>query len=607
MSSIPNSNFDKNLHIQDNRNFYEHLFSNSSEDTDFEYLGDHPDSDGAQGCRILNIKESLRTLDLERDMEGDTHYVNDDNSDMSISSGGSMIYVDQDKNNSVMLSGNLETYQSQDLKPLSDDQINNLLVDDSEERIAQKNKELEDLASTDPKMSEPPHEDIIGSFNIQNKYEHGAAAQLFLDGNFTFLSLQEPHASHSNIQDTWKSCRRLELDSARITCHETHHQIILYDAWKWGGKIISHFESKMNGRIVHMAFQFQNGEKLGIISIYALARGGTTKTDSLEREKLRQSTVTQVKIQHKKWIRQYPNIKIMIMGDMQETVSISNHDNMGKSRYKNTVTNGIVKAFQKTHLSLARERNSSKPYITRIGREGGRGIDHILFPESMDAQALIKDAQMHENFGLSYFPSDHRLVTCTYFREGANNPENMVPSIKYEFGKISQIKLRRNVVAGKTSLSLDDTQFKGSEKFRTQQELYMKVQKLTGKDGSASCYHLDEMEQRIKNLYDSLWEGTIRQKCCGEENKLVSISDRQAAELSNIVNMYDYAVKDTMTFLQLTKINDCLANKALIRNNLRFKQNFKLFENLPISTKLRYIRGSIQAKKKGLKGYIKVI
>ena len=607
MSSIPNLNFDNNLNTQDSRNFYEQLFSNDSEDTDFEYLSEHPDIEGVQGCKILNIKETLRTLDLERDMEGDTQYVNDDNSDMSISSGGSMIYVSHEENKSVNLSDNSDSSKFPDLNSLSDDQIHDILIDDSEERVFQKNKELEKMTLIDSTKREPPHEDIIGSFNIQNKYEHGAAAQLFLDGKFTFLSLQEPHASHSNIQDTWKSCRRLELDSARITCHETHHQIVLYDAWRWGGKIISHFESKMNGRIVHIAFQFQNGEKLGIISVYALARGGGSKTDHLEREKLRQSTVTQVKIQYKKWTRQHPNIKVMIMGDMQETVSMSDQDNMGKSRFKNTATNGIVKAFQKTHISLARERNGSKPYITRIGREGGRGIDHILFPENPDAQAVIKDAQMHENFGLSYFPSDHRLVTCTYFREGANNPENMTPETKYEFGKISQIKLRRSVINGETSLSFDETQFKGSEKFRTQQELYRKVQKLTGNDGSASCYHLDEMEQRIKKLYGSLWDDATRQKCCGEENKLVKISDRQAAELSNIVNMYDYAVKDTMTFLQLTKNNDCLANKALVRNNLRYKHNFKLFENLPVSTKLRYIRGSIQAKKKNLKSYIKVI
>ena len=616
MSSVLQKEFNKILHEHEHQDFYEQLFSNDSDEnsnedasvTGLDSLEDNLESEGARGFRILNIKESLRELDLEFDMEGDTRYVNDDNSDMSISSGGSMIFIDQETLSVDKTIEDMEVSNIQDTSPLSDSQIHDLLIDNSKEILAQKNKILDETININNSSQESVHEDVIGTFNIQNKYDHGAAAQLFLDGKFTFLCLQEPHASHSNIQETWKSCRRLELNSARITCHETHHQIILYDAWKWGGKVISNFESEMDGRIVYMAFQFESGEKLGIISIYALARGGSLNADLTEREKLRQTTVTLVKRQHSKWLRQYPNIKIMIMGDMQETVSTTNKDNMGKSRFTNNTSNGIVRAFQKTHVSVARERSGSIPYITRVGREGGRGIDHILFPDNPDAQALIKDAQVHECLGLSYFPSDHRLVTCTYYRAGDNNNlESMEPSIKYEFAKISKIKVRRCYSDGKTSLELDNSTFKGSVKFREQQDLYAKLQKLTGDDGSASAYHMDEIEQKIKNIYSSLWQDTLHQQCCGIENKLVTISDRQAAELSDIVNRYDYAIKDTMTFLELTKTNDCLANKAIVRNNLRLKQNFKLFENLPISTKLRYIRGSIQASKRGLKGFINVI
>lgn len=90
-----------------------------------------------------------------------------------------------------------------------------------------------------------------------------------------------------------------------------------------GGKIISIFFSQLNGRIVSIAFQFGNGEQLGIISVYAVARGGGSADDWTQRDQLRCTTVTLVKYQHKKWQKQFPNLKIMIMSNMQETISMT--------------------------------------------------------------------------------------------------------------------------------------------------------------------------------------------------------------------------------------------------------------------------------------------
>jgi len=420
-----------------------------------------------------------------------------------------------------------------------------------------------------------------------------------------FLSLQEPHASHNNVSDTWKSCRRLELESARISCHETHHQVILYNAWKWGGKVISNFESKQNGRIVHIAFQFEDNAYLGIISIYALARGGGSNADQDQKEKLCHTTVKLVKQQYKKWLCQFPNINIMIMGDMQETVTLSDIDNLGKSRFSNNSNNGIVKAFENSHVSLAREIGIDTSYLTRIGREGARGIDHILFPNHVAAQALIKNAQVHTYFGSSFFPSDHKLVSCTYYRQGENNLESLQAPTKYDFGKISQIKLSCRVENGVPVLDFDASQFKVSKKSQEQKDLHDKIQELTGDNGTATTYHLDNLEARIQGLYTSLWETGAAQNCCGSENKLVKISEWHAAELSRVMNKYDEAIKDTMVFLQqLTRENDGLANNALVRNNIRLKENFKFSENLPMSTKLRYIRGSVHLKKRRSKSYI---
>ena len=614
MSSIA-GHFGEFVDATDNTD-YSDLFSPDSDDVDMDnddsgqYLNTG-EMQGHVGIRILNIKEKLRELDLLHDMKGDTIYDKDESSDMSISSGGSMVFIEEDSEcfaNVVHCREYVPATPTAEKSlpiPLTEEECDDLLRDDSLDIVQRHNSALQE--TIDNEEDEHMHEDIIGTFNVQNKYDHSLAAQLFLEGQFSLLCLQEPHASHTKIQDSWKSCRRLELDSARITCHETHHQVLLYDAWKWGGKIISNFSSQLNGRIVGIAFQFGNGEQLGILSVYAVARGGGTSEEKIQRDKLRCTTVTLVKKQHRKWLKQFPKIKIMIMGDMQETISVTDMDNMGKSRFSNDSNNGIVQAFRKTHISLAKNRNAHVPYLTRIGREGARGIDHILFPDNPKAQALIKHAMVHEYLGSNFFPSDHKLITCTYFREDSNNAESMPETIKYEFNKISQIKLQRKIVKGEHVLSIDDSQFSGSSIFIAQQNIYKKLQEVTGDESSSSDFHLNDLEKRIQLLYNSLWKLSCSQNCEGNENKLVSITDYQAAELSYIVKAYDHAIKDTMTFMHLTKETNCLSNKALIRNNIRLKEDFKLFENLPISTKLRYTRCNIQRKRKALLSYINFI
>jgi len=473
---------------------YSDLFSPDSDNVDFEsddtkQFLDPLDMQGHQGVRILNIKDTLKELDLLHDMKGDTIYNKDENSDMSISSGGSMMFMESESENFEVQAGNnlkeilgkVDTKQEsrgdkvyfedggsdmsissggsmlfctvedtieddldvsvssvESIQSLTQEQCEGILFDDSKEKVDIQNRRLGAL-STDIESghtSEETQEDIIGSFNIQNKYDHNIASQLFLEGNFTFLSLQEPLASHTKVNEAWKSCRRLELDSARITCHETHHQIIMYDAWKWGGKVLSNFGAKMNGRIAHIAFQFENQQKLGIISVYAVARGGASPENLRDREKLRRETVTLIKKQYKAWMNAFPGIQIMIMGDLQETISKTDQDNLGQSRFVNNKDNGIFQAFKGTHVSLARDRNSDKPYLTRFGREGARGIDHILFPED-GANSFIKDALVHDFLGMSSFPSDHRLISCTYLRNGTNNAEIASLREKYEFNKIS--------------------------------------------------------------------------------------------------------------------------------------------------------------------------
>ena len=48
------------------------------------------------------------------------------------------------------------------------------------------------------------NEDIIACYNVRNKYEHNSAAELFVQENLSFLSIQEPFCSRHKVTDSWK-------------------------------------------------------------------------------------------------------------------------------------------------------------------------------------------------------------------------------------------------------------------------------------------------------------------------------------------------------------------------------------------------------------------
>jgi len=292
------------------RDYYTHLFTQDSVYTEFQDEnikkegtidnGDThvPRTSGERNIKIFldNMKILMDELDVDEGVDEDTIYI-EDNSDMSISdtsdTSSDMItdarHSNSDKaafadmhqiqgmppDNGEKLHGDIHSTTSFDSLDTAEEVklLRNNSLDTVQKKNASFHKLLKLSLENHVKQTEY-HTDTIGTFNIQNKYDHCIATQLFLKGDFTFLALQEPFASHDKTPDTWKKCRRMEVQSARLCCWETHHQVIMYDSWKWGGKVISHFNNLFNGRIISIAFEFGNNQKLGIISIYAVAGGG---------------------------------------------------------------------------------------------------------------------------------------------------------------------------------------------------------------------------------------------------------------------------------------------------------------------------------------------
>ena len=502
----------------------------------------------------------------------------------SLSDAESISHFDDARTNLSTLSNEINT-PTEMIHLLKENDIMSLLGQSNPNKIK------ESKSPTDP----PPLADKIGCFNIQNKFDHNTAAEFFVRENMTFLSLQEPYPFGFNNNASWESYQTLELQNARIQCFITKHQIILFDTWKWGGKTMDEFQSHSQGRVTSIAFDLGNSQKVGIISVYASTSEAHKGSQSIHSDDevfiTSADIIDQIKVS---WKHRFKDICVIILGDFQETLTVQDRDNMGSCRYE-PPPHGILRLLERTHSSIVRESNPNKDYITRIGREGGRGIDHIMVPISPKHRSWFLGAEIDRATGNSYFPSDHSFIFCQFNRQGPNNAVTETEKRKFDYSKLYRIKVSRTGDKG-SYLKLDEKQFKDCGKFKEQQKLYDKLQKLTGDKSDTSAYILEDIEKRTKTLFKSLWYSGLGQGVNGPKNNLVKITESQAVEVAHIVKAFNAGVQDVMQSLELFNDSDEKDKADHTRARLNKRLGFKHFGNLPIPTKIRYIRTQLQRK-----------
>jgi len=149
---------------------------------------------------------------------------------------------------------------------------------------------------------------------------------------------------------------------------------------------------------------------------------------------------------------------------------------------------------------------------------------------------------------------------------------------------------------------LDENQFKDCERYKEQKKLYEKIQKLTGDNSDTTDFLLEDIEKRSNQLLKKLWyEGLVQNVNKGEDNKLINISENHAIEVAHIVQKFNVAIKDVMQSLSLVKDSSQNGAAGITRGRLRKRKGFKHFDNLPVPTKLRYLRNAIKRKVRSIK------
>ena len=404
--------------------------------------------------------------------------------------------------------------------------------------------------------------DKIGCFNINKQYSHECTAELMMKGQFACLSLQEPFSSNTTCNKSWASYRTANLASANFKAFETKHQILIIDEEKWGGKNLEEVQCFQEGRIMAIPIHISKKQTLGIISIYAITGGNETLANGIDKGKIRTETTEIVNGIYDKWIKKFPCIIILLMGDMQETWSTSNLDNFGLYRKENYY-DGIINSFRNSHFSIVRNERecAGQHYWTRRGRIGSRGIDHILLPNSTNIAAWNFKGYLEETLSMSFYNSDHTLLSCTFDRWEPNEERKVKLKTKFLFNKIYNIHI-------KDDLSFDDSRFKCDALF-DQEKLYIKLHELTHPSNEYSKNLMLPLDNKINTLIKELWDLSCITGQDGKDNNLLEIHPTHATKLEEITTDFKALISDLMHSMKLTSDTDDTNNAALKRNGLK--------------------------------------
>ena len=136
------------------------------------------------------------------------------------------------------------------------------------------------------------------------------------------------------------------------------HQVIIYDNNSWGGLELENTQCYLEERIITCAFRFDDNNIVGFICVYEVAYSFDNNNESDAKSRIRKRIKLICKQYVNRWKNKDPNIKTIIMGDFQDTITTSDRDNQGNFR-KECHQDSIVNDIMHTHTSIvpyARDR-----------------------------------------------------------------------------------------------------------------------------------------------------------------------------------------------------------------------------------------------------------
>ena len=279
------------------------------------------------------------------------------------------------------------------------------------------------------------------------------------------------------------------------------------------------------------------------------------------------------------------------MGDFQETVTSTALDNWG-NYVRNPSPGGLVSWLLKSHHSVVRTSNPHEQYITRWGRKGGRGIDHIFYPRRDEVQAWVEEAIIEQQLGRLHFPSDHALLRLSIRRWIPDEDRQDAERVAYLFRRLADIRVRPKD-DDRASIEFDDTQCR-TDVVKEQEELFGSMQLITGESAPLTTQILGPVRDKLDELAMSLWKAAQEQGVDGPRGLLIRPTAGQVDRMEGIASEFDEAVKAVMAKGKLMWKGSATEMAKKARRKLQSAGEPTDFARMKTTTKLRFTRVEVQ-------------
>ena len=291
------------------------------------------------------------------------------------------------------------------------------------------------------------------SLNANNQLARNptAAATMVCMSKANIMSIQEHGISfHGCIESFNDSINKAGYRAifAEKACLIYDHDLI--------GACLAESGSLLKGRLIWSVFYFSEYNQIIILSIYGVAYCGSNTMDTNSASYMTRKELlgqTRRRLLHLK--RKYSGAKIVILGDLQDTVHASDVLGSYKKDWKQNPNSILAIAITDENMtSIVREETTKRgcKYTTRrgnvaanSGERSGRGIDHIFISDNIESE-YGHNAGIDWDIFSEMIHSDHAPIWADIGIGADVSCSDNTPTQRTRYKEIANIPVIRNEV-----------------------------------------------------------------------------------------------------------------------------------------------------------------
>ena len=438
-------------------------------------------------------------------------------------------------------------------------------------------------------------------------YQAHEAAMMMATANISYLAISEwrqPNAPKLTPESIKKTKAEL-LNIYKYGSIVSEHQLIIYEPNIFEYNLLGAPKIYQDGRLISTTTQRKNQEPVVILSAYGVAQGGDDirYSDGETKGSKRKGLYSNAEKEYTRIIKKHGSkAPIILMGDLQDTMTRTQADNMGETTYPQHPKGLLHWALSREMISIGWDRREDSKYLTRHSPKsngGARGIDHVMACEN--ANIMIHNFAVDKCICHRYVTSDHDLL-CFSVDMGYQHQLNetisqaIAETTKYLFKKLSHIPVKAaHKKDENTDQIIREFIYKepvyNSQRAQELKQRFEDALKISGQEPEITEL-AEKLTADITKLEQEILRDAANQDITNKDGRLIEKSETYRIEINQIMNDYDKALQQIMETLELTAKDRHLSEYKQRKAKLKGENEHN--DDLPAYRQMRWARKAIK-------------